>query len=188
MSEAEELRAQIVSRFDGLRDRVRLQRERRLWVEVGLTEFRPLFDLITDELGFDHLATISGTDEGEELGVLYHLARPSGVVLSLMTRVARGAAVPSVGDRFPGAVIYERELKDLFGANIVGLPPGPRYPLPDDWPAGDYPLLKGWRREAGTAPDAEASPTSDTPAAASAPSGGALPDEPRTAAKESPHG
>ena len=27
---------------------------------------------------------------------------------------------------------------------VQGLPPGNRYPLPDDWPQGQYPLRKDW--------------------------------------------
>ena len=49
-------------------------------------------------------------------------------------------------DRFPAAEIYERELIDLLGAKVAGLPEGKRYPLPDDWPAGEYPLRKDWKQ------------------------------------------
>ena len=157
MSEAEEVRTAIEDQFEGLRGTVRIQRERRLWLAVGYPEFRPVFNFLADRLGFGQLSTITGTDEGTDLGYLYHLARESGTVLTLMTQAAKGETIGSVGDRFPGAVIYERELVDLFGARIAGLPEGPRYPLPDDWPVDAHPLLKDWkqRREAGGAIDAD---------------------------------
>ncbi len=155
MSEAEEIRAAIEARFEALRGALRIQRERRLWLEVGYPEFRPVFDFVAGDLGFGQLATISGTDEGSDLGFIYHLARESGTVLSLMTRAAKGEAVASVGDRFPGALIYERELVDLFGAQITGLPEGPRYPLPDDWPPSEHPLLKSWQPRGAAAPASE---------------------------------
>jgi Ni,Fe-hydrogenase III component G len=50
-----------------------------------------------------------------------------------------------VTDRFPSAHIYERELIDLLGAKVEGLPPGNRYPLTDDWPKDQYPLRKDWK-------------------------------------------
>jgi len=34
---------------------------------------------------------------------------------------------------------------DLFGAKVEGLPEGPRYPLPDDWPKNQFPLRKDWK-------------------------------------------
>ena len=55
--------------------------------------------------------------------------------------------IKTVSGLFPGCVIYERELVDLLGAEVEGLPPGERYPLPDNWPAGQYPLRKDWKPE-----------------------------------------
>jgi len=46
---------------------------------------------------------------------------------------------------FPGAVSYEKELEDMFGIKVEGLPPGRRYPLPDDFPTDQYPLRKDWK-------------------------------------------
>jgi Ni,Fe-hydrogenase III component G len=33
---------------------------------------------------------------------------------------------------------------DLLGIKVEGLPEGRRYPLPDNWPQGQYPLRKDW--------------------------------------------
>ena len=49
--------------------------------------------------------------------------------------------------KFSNAEYYEKELVDLLGFRVEGLPPGPRYPLPDDWPEGQYPLRKEWKPE-----------------------------------------
>ena len=57
-----------------------------------------------------------------------------------------------MSDRFPAAHIYERELVDLLGAKVEGLPPGNRYPLPDDWPEVQYPLRKDWKQESSGLP------------------------------------
>ena len=37
---------------------------------------------------------------------------------------------------------------DLLGFQVQGLTEGSRYPLPDVWPAGQYPLRKDWSAEA----------------------------------------
>ncbi|MDD5679724.1 MAG: NADH-quinone oxidoreductase subunit C, partial [Candidatus Omnitrophica bacterium] len=54
-------------------------------------------------------------------------------------------AVKTVTEYFHAADAYERELTDLLGIKVEGLPPGHRYPLPDNWPAGQYPLRKDWK-------------------------------------------
>ncbi|UQD51056.1 hydrogenase large subunit [Bacillus methanolicus] len=49
---------------------------------------------------------------------------------------------PSVTPRVPAAVWYEREVRDMFGLEPVGLPDTRRLVLPDDWPDHVYPLRK----------------------------------------------
>ncbi len=49
---------------------------------------------------------------------------------------------PSVTPLVPAAVWYEREARDMFGLQPVGLPDERRLVLPDDWPEGLYPLRK----------------------------------------------
>ena len=145
---ADEAATALVAAFPSLEGKMRVQRERRLWVDVGLDAFRPVFDRAVDDLGFGILCIITGLDEGEELGFIYHIANEAGTILSLHTRVPKDRPViASVTDRFPCAHIYERELVDLLGARVEGLPPGNRYPLPDDWPEGQYPLRKDWKQE-----------------------------------------
>jgi Ni,Fe-hydrogenase III component G len=91
---------------------------------------------------------MTGLDLGATLGVIYHLARPSGIVLNLATAVPKEKPVlQSITARFPAAACYERELADLLGFQVQGLPEGPRYPLPDSWPAGQYPLRKDWKAD-----------------------------------------
>jgi len=49
---------------------------------------------------------------------------------------------PAVTPEVPAAIWYERELRDMFGLQPVGLPDERRLVLPDDWPEGLYPLRK----------------------------------------------
>ncbi len=51
-------------------------------------------------------------------------------------------SVPSLAGLVPGAMVYERELKDLFGIIPVGHPDLRRQAVPEDWPEGVYPLRK----------------------------------------------
>lgn len=49
---------------------------------------------------------------------------------------------PAVSPRVPAAVWYEREVRDMFGLQPVGLQDQRRLVLPDDWPADLHPLRK----------------------------------------------
>ena len=49
---------------------------------------------------------------------------------------------PSVTPKVPAAIWYEREIRDMFGLQPVGLPDERRLVLPDDWPDALYPLRK----------------------------------------------
>ena len=141
----EELAAQLVAAFPELEGKIRIARARRVWAEVGQAGFRAVFEKAHKELGFIILCLITGLDEGESLGFIYHLADPSGTMLNLHTQAPKASPrIRSVTDLFPTAHIYERELVDLFGFEVEGLPEGNRYPLPDGWPEGQYPLRKDW--------------------------------------------
>lgn len=49
---------------------------------------------------------------------------------------------PSVTPKVPAAIWYEREARDMFGLEPIGLPDQRRLVLPDDWPDNLYPLRK----------------------------------------------
>jgi membrane-bound hydrogenase subunit beta len=148
MSDAQAVKADLEGTFPFLAGAVTIQREKRLWVEVSREAFAEVFDRLVKGMGFSTLCTITGLDEGADLGFIHHLARDGGLVASLKTRCPKGQGIKTVTPWFPGAAIYERELEDLLGARVEGLPPGQRYPLPDDWPKDDHPLLKDWKPKA----------------------------------------
>lgn len=142
------VRDSLVKRFPSLSDKVRIQRIRRVFADVPSDNFQNIFIYAVKELGFSALITITGLDEGQTLGFIYHIARPEGMTLNLKISVPKeNPVLRTITDQFPGAEIYEREVEDLFGAKVEGLKKGKRYPLPDDWPQGQHPLLKDWKRE-----------------------------------------
>jgi Ni,Fe-hydrogenase III component G len=136
----------LAARFPALAATVGAPRARRVKALVERELFREVLDFATGELGFDRLCAITGLDEKDALAAIYALGRADGTLLSLEVRVPRDApTLDSVTDRFPGAANYERELDDLLGFDVRGLPPGKRYPLPDDWPKDEKPLRKDWK-------------------------------------------
>lgn len=149
MSDAATVVREIVSAFPALEGKATVQRD-RVWVDVDRSSFFPVFERLAKELGFTNLLMITGLDMGGDLEFIYHLARNRGGIVNVKVRCPKGESHRSITGLFPGGGIYERELIDLLGAKIDGLPEGSRYPLPDNWPKDEHPLLKDWKpREKG---------------------------------------
>jgi Ni,Fe-hydrogenase III component G len=92
-----------------------------------------------------YLAAITGIDLGPEVGemdVLYQFC-PGDVVITLRVRVPRqDAMLPSLCEIIPSAEVFERELQEMFGIQMLGLHNTEHLYLPDDWPDGVYPMRK----------------------------------------------
>ena len=146
MTEEQAVQAELESTFPALQGKTRVARVRRVFAEVPADQIGAVLDHAVARMGFTILCTITGLDLGETFGVIYHIARESGVVLNLEIRVPKAQpVVQSIIARFAAAELYEREMVDLLGIQVQGLPQGKRYPLPDDWPAGQSPLRKDWK-------------------------------------------
>jgi Ni,Fe-hydrogenase III component G len=117
---------------------------RRINVRVERRQLLGVLAYFKDQLHFTHLATISGVDLGENFEVIYHLSNETTSV-NLRTLTPRSEPkIPSVCALIPGAILYERELQDMFGLVVEGIPDPRRLLLCDDWPQGQYPLRKDW--------------------------------------------
>jgi len=146
MTEEQAIQAELVAKFAFLDAKIHIARTRRMSAEAPAEQCAEVLGHLQDRMQFSILCAMTGLDLGATLGLIYHLARPSGIVLSLMTALPKeNPVLQSITDRFPAAAAYERELVDLLGFQVQGLPEGPRYPLPDNWPAGQHPLLKDWK-------------------------------------------
>ena len=144
--------AALEARFPSLAGHIKAPRPRRVFVDAPLDIFPFVVDHACDVLGYDRLVTITGMDEKDAFAALYSFGHPDGSLLNVRLRVSRDAPrIPTLTGRFPGGVNYERELEDLLGFEVVGLAPGRRYPLPDDWPLDEKPLRKDWKPSAATA-------------------------------------
>jgi membrane-bound hydrogenase subunit beta len=143
-----ELQAKLTERW-GAKATFTLARPRRVFVSVGVADLKPVMQWLKSDLGFYHLSTITGLDSGDSFEVLYHL-HDGTIELTLRTAVPRtDPHIPTTTDIIPGAILYERELQDMFGLVVDDIPDPRRYVLPEDWPQGVYPLRKDYKVNAG---------------------------------------
>ena len=147
MANEEKIKQEFERQFSDLESAVIIKRERRLFLDIPLEKFNKVFDYLVKAEGFSRLPAITGLDEVTTFGVIYHLAKEDGTMLNLRTHLDhQNPVIKTVTSYFSAAEIYERELVDLLGIRVEGLAPGPRYPLPDNWPPdGGHPLRKDWK-------------------------------------------
>jgi membrane-bound hydrogenase subunit beta len=128
---------------------------RDLWVEVARTAFRPfLEELFTYD--FVNFHVISGDDVGDDVALNYHFSlfqrtRRGRLGVSVTVQVPKSdLSMPSMHDLLPGSEYSEREAREMFGVDFVGLPNKALVFLPEDWNEE----IKPWRRDAaGPAPE-----------------------------------
>lgn len=148
MTEEENLKQGLMDKFGYLQDKVTIKRARRIFLDVSMDKFPEVFDHAVRKMNFSMLSTITGIDQGDMFGLIYHLVKEPGIMLNIKTGIPKDKPVlQTVTGYFPSAEMYEREMADLLGIDVKGLPEGNRYPLPDDWPAGVYPLRKDFKKD-----------------------------------------
>ncbi len=149
MEAEERIIAAILERFPFLDEHIKVQRKRRIVADpLSRKNFEQVLDYLINEKLFTKMHLVIGVDDGEDLGFIYILSNADKVTILLKQSAPKDAPlIKSVCATFPSMLWYERELVDLFGAIVEELPPGPTYPLPDGWPAGNYPMRKEWQVE-----------------------------------------
>ena len=142
------IKDKVLAKFNFMDGKVLVKRARRMSAEVELSNFRDVLSFLVKEMGFLRICMITGSDENENFGFIYHMTDDKGMVFDLKTYAPKTSPViKTISDIIDGGILYERELVDMFGIKVEGLPEGERYPLPDGWPEGQYPLRKDWNRD-----------------------------------------
>ena len=120
-------------------------RERRIFVQIPLSQVREVIECLKQSFDMTHITTITAIDAGEDIEVLYHFL-VNGVALSLRTFVPKASPViDTITSLIPGAILYEREIQDLLGLEVKDHPDPRRLILPEEWEEGVYPLRKDFQ-------------------------------------------
>lgn len=119
-----------------------------VWVEVKKEKFRDAVKLLMS-LHYPHIAIIVGNDTGESVDLTYLFSLFYGekfkeISLNLKVSLEReNPSIESITDLLPGAQTTEREIKEMFGVEFIGLPEMRNIFLPEDFSKDVFPLRKG---------------------------------------------
>jgi NADH:ubiquinone oxidoreductase subunit C len=81
----------------------------------------------------------------DRLEALYQFVNGPVVATLRVSVTYHDTTIPTICPIIPSATLYERELQEMFGFVVQGTPDTSRLLLPDDWPAGVYPLRKAFK-------------------------------------------
>ena len=147
MRREDEIAAEIREKLKEKIITVEVPRERRIFAYIKTEALKESIKFLKD-IGFKHLSTITGVDVEDDIELIYHLALDGSIELSLRLKVQKDdPRVPTITDIIPGAVLYEREVHDMFGVNFEGHPDLSPLILPEKWPRNIYPLRKKYALE-----------------------------------------
>jgi len=128
---------------------------RDLWLEIELPSFRPFMEYLF-AYDFVNFHVISGDDVGDDLALSYHLSlfqrnRGGRIGVTVTVRAPKkDLSMPSINDLLPGSEYSEREIREMFGVDFVGLPNKGLVFLPENWNE----QIKPWRRDSeGPSPE-----------------------------------
>ena len=123
----------ILDLFDKSPKRVYLEIKPESIVRVGTYIFKDL------EARFN---IASGVDARTHIEILYHFSLEYiNLLISLRVRLDRDKPeIDSLANSFKAINWIEREMNELLGIEFKGHPEMKRLLLPDEWPAGVYPL------------------------------------------------
>jgi NADH:ubiquinone oxidoreductase subunit C len=136
----------VVDKFKLAEGKYTIVRDRRITFDVNMDNYLGIIEFLKNKSNFDFICTITGIDAVTNYEAIYHFANSEGILLNVKLVIPKDKPViKSITPIYEGAVYYERELIDMFGIQVEGLPEGRHYPLPDCWPKDQYPLRKDWK-------------------------------------------
>jgi len=121
----------------------------RVWFNVERNSFKDAVKHLCKIYPNPHFSVASGYDTGDHIELIYHFSvnydsKLAEIYISMHVELPKkNPVLPTITDLIPGALISERELQEMLGVMIKGIPDSRRIFLPSDFPKGVYP----WRRD-----------------------------------------
>jgi membrane-bound hydrogenase subunit beta len=132
----------------------RLNHLKRVWFEIDRSLLGKAVGHLCKEYPDPHFSVCSGYDAGRNIVLNYHFTvnyahREGEIVLTMRVSIPkRDPIVETITGLIPGALITEREMQEMLGVKVRGIPDSRRLFLDESIPKGVFP----WRRDE-TGPD-----------------------------------
>lgn len=146
MSDArfEDIFRQIEKAFSAVAGSKEAESTDSLIMRVQADKLIEALTVLRDKFGIRHLSTITGVDVGQQVELNYHFWYGNRII-TIKTDVPKNDSKISTSiSVIPGAILYEMEVRDMFGVNFLGHPwMDRRLLLPESYPNDmPPPLLK----------------------------------------------
>ncbi len=122
---------------------------KRVWFEVDRTVLKKAVAHLCKEYPDPHFSVCSGYELGKEIVVNYHFTvnyatRVGEIIVTMSVHLPKkDPVVDSITRLIPAAIISEREMQEMLGIKVRGIPDSRRLFLDDSFPKGVFP----WRRD-----------------------------------------
>jgi len=90
---------------------------KNLWITMQANKLRPALEHLRS-IGLARISSITGTDTGKEIDVIYHFIHKSRTINIRISVDKKNCSVESITDLYPGANLFERELSEMLGIKV----------------------------------------------------------------------
>ncbi|NIO22529.1 MAG: hypothetical protein GTN38_00695 [Candidatus Aenigmarchaeota archaeon] len=104
-----------------------------IWISPGRKEFKKVLRELKG-LGVGRISSISGTDVGKDIEVVYHLVHRNRTINVRISVDKKNHTIETITDIYPGSNLFERELSEMLGIHIKKHPNPRRLFLAHDSP------------------------------------------------------
>ena len=138
MQAEEKIVYQLGEKFNSLKDKFVVQKQKRIFSEfLTREEFEQVLPYVRDELGFYRASHVVGTDEGDDLGFILSLANDEGIIFALKQKAPKSD--PKINS-CPGLTLpwsFTSGSWKACSAHLSRVCPPASHILPDGWPEGN---------------------------------------------------
>jgi len=104
-----------------------------IWILSNRKDFKKILKELK-YLGVNRISSISGTDVGDYIDVIYHLIHKNRTINIRVPVDKKNHTIETITDLYPGANLFERELSEMLGIHVNKHPNPKRLFLAHDSP------------------------------------------------------